>query len=293
MAEKGTKEKKKAKKPRTKHKAPKAKRPRKVAKKVEKPVELGKVNLYSLDGKIKKSLDLPDAFRTEMRSDMIKRAVDTFRANRRQPYGPSPDAGMRHSVEQWGKGRGVARVQRVKNEFRGAQSPGTVGGRRAHPPKMISWYKKLNKKERKKAKLSALAATADAELVAKRGHRFDPKLTLPLVVDNEFEELAGTKDVINALKKLKVYDDVLRAVDGTHERAGRGKMRARRFREPRSLLVVVSDFKGLERGLGNLPGIDLTQPKDLNAELLAPGGLPGRLTIFTEDALETIRRWSA
>jgi large subunit ribosomal protein L4e len=54
---------------------------------------------------------------------------------------------------------------------------------------------------------------------------------------------------------------------------------------------VVSEFKGIEMGLKNLPGIELTKPEGLNAENLAPGGLPGRLTLFTESALETVRGW--
>jgi len=284
-------EKKKAKKPKAKPKPAKAKRAKKPAKKVKKLDLKVKINLYSLDGKVKDSFELPEIFLTEVRPDMIKRAVDAFRANRRQRYGPSPEAGMRHSVETWGKGRGAARVQRVKDEFRGAQSPGTVGGRKAHPPKMTSWYKKINRKERYKAKLSALAATANKETVTDRGHIIDPKVSLPVVVENGFEELESTKEVIKALKKLKVYDDVLRAETGTHMRAGKGKMRSRKYRVPKSILVVLTNFKGVEKGLNNLPGIDVTQPKGLNAELLAPGGLPGRLTIFTEDALKTVRRW--
>jgi large subunit ribosomal protein L4e len=43
--------------------------------------------------------------------------------------------------------------------------------------------------------------------------------------------------------------------------------------------------------LKNLPGIELTKPEGLNTELLAPGGVPGRLTLFTEGALEKVRGW--
>jgi len=280
-------------KPKAKPKAPKKKKEKakKVVKKVKKVDEKIKINIYSLDGTIKKKFELPEVFRNEIRTDMIKRAVDAFRANRRQRYGPSPLAGMRHSVETWGKGRGVARVQRIVEESRGAQSPGTVGGRKAHPPKAISWHIKLNRKERKKAKLSALAATADPDLVKNRGHLMGADITLPVVVEDKFEELKGTKDVIKALKKLKLYDDVLRAEKGTHIRAGRGKMRSRRYRVPKSILIVLSEFKGVERGLKNLPGVEVSLPNGLNAELLAPGGVPGRLTVFTEGALEIIRGW--
>lgn len=305
MAEEKEKEKKetkkkgaKAKKPRKKVRKPStAKRPSKAkkvkAKKAKRPPkEEGiEVNIYSLDGKVKGSSVLPKAFRGEVRPDLIHRAVVAFRSNRRQPYGASPTAGMRHSVETWGKGRGVSRVPRIMNEFRGAQAPGTVGGRRAHPPKASSWKMKINRKERRQAKLAALSATASFDLVSERGHIITPKVTLPVVVEDKFEELETTKDVIQALTNLKLYDDVLRSEMGTHIRAGRGKMRSRKYRVPRSILVVVSEFKGIEMGLKNLPGIELTKPEGLNAENLAPGGHPGRLTLFTEGALETVRGW--
>jgi large subunit ribosomal protein L4e len=288
------KKKPKAKKPRKKSAAKGPKKAKKL--KAKKPKHIPKeegieVNVYSIDGKVKGSSVLPEAFQGEVRPDLIKRAVVAFRSNRRQRYGASPTAGMRHSVETWGKGRGVSRVQRIVDEFRGAQSPGTVGGRRAHPPKASSWKMKVNKKERRMAKLAALSATADFELVSARGHMIGPKVTLPVVVEDGFEELDTTKDVIKALTKLKLYDDVLRAEMGTHIRAGRGKMRSRKYRVPRSILVVVSEYKGIEMGLKNLPGIELTKPEGLNAENLAPGGLPGRLTLFTEGALETVRGW--
>jgi large subunit ribosomal protein L4e len=232
----------KAKKPRKKERKPgAAKRPAKAkkvrAKKAKKPPKEKKgieINVYSIDGKVKGSSELPDAFNSEIRPDLIKRAVVASLSNRRQPYGPSPTAGMRHSVETWGKGRGVSRVQRIVNEFRGAQAPGTVGGRRAHPPKARSWKMKINRKERRAAKLAALSATASFDLVSERGHIIGPKVTLPVVVEDKFEEIDTTKDVIKALTKLKLYDDVLRAESGTHMRAGRGKMRSRKFRVPRS-----------------------------------------------------------
>ena len=40
--------------------------------------------------------------------------------------------------------------------------------------------------------------------------------------------------------------------------------------------------------LTNIPGADVTTPARLNVELLAPGGDPGRLTIFTEAALKEL-----
>ena len=59
-------------------------------------------------------------------------------------------AGMKHSVEWWGKGRGVSRIMRRTGQSRGAQNPHTKGGRRAHGPKVEkNWGRKLNLKERR------------------------------------------------------------------------------------------------------------------------------------------------
>ena len=40
--------------------------------------------------------------------------------------------------------------------------------------------------------------------------------------------------------------------------------------------------------IGARPGVDVCAPKDLSAELLAPGGVAGRLTVFTEAALKAL-----
>lgn len=73
-----------------------------------------------------KKVELPSAFETELRTDLIKLAVASSRANRRQAYGSRPHvgkrapmAGMKHSVEWWGKGRGVSRIMRRTGQSRG------------------------------------------------------------------------------------------------------------------------------------------------------------------------------
>ena len=70
-----------------------------------------KVPIYSANGELSKNkIDLPNAFGDPVRVDMIRRAVKAARANRRQSYGPSKRAGLRHSVSWPGKGRGMART---------------------------------------------------------------------------------------------------------------------------------------------------------------------------------------
>lgn len=261
-------------------------------KKKGKPKIVEKVNLYSIDGKAKKKIALPKVFFEDVRTDLIRKAVKTSQANRRQPYGPNPTSGMRHAVSTWGKGRGVARVQRLSQGRTAAQSPNVVGGRRAHPPRpQKDWSQKINKKEGKKARNSALSATKERDLISQRGHKFKKSITVPIVVEDSIEKIVTIKEAIRTLKKLGVKADLERARNGIHIRAGRGKMRGRRYRKPKSLLMVVKDHEKAMRGFGNLPGIDVTTPERLNVELLAPGGMPGRLTIFSEGALKKLEGW--
>jgi large subunit ribosomal protein L4e len=244
-----------------------------------------KVNLYSLDGTVKEKIDLPKIFDTPYRPDIIKKSFEVIHSNQRQPYGSDPLAGTRHAVASVGKGRGMSRVPRLTQGQAAALAPNVVSGRRAHPPKVErDWKEKMNKKENTLARNSALAATATKELVSKRGHRFDEKVTLPIVIDDDFENLKKTKEVIEVLEKIGISSDVLRSANGKHVRAGKGKMRGRRYRVPKSLLIV-SVKEGLEKSSENLSGVDISKPQQLNIELLAPGGIAGRLTVFTKSAL--------
>src|SRR5438552_3526696 len=259
-------------------------------------VKAGQVHVYSLGGDVVKTIDLPTVFRSDIRLDLIRRAVTAFQANRRQPYGPGIGAGMRHSVRWSGKGHGVSRVPRLRGTMTGAQAPGTVGGRRAHPPRPdTAWAKKINEHERRLARNAALAALKDPQMVASRGHRFPDDVTLPVVIEDGIETLTpesgATREGLKILNHLGLMHDVERAKDGRHIRAGRGKMRGRRYRQPRSVLVVVKEARTVRRLLGNLPGVEVVSPAALNAEVLAPGGDPGRLTVFSEGALEVLRSW--
>jgi len=274
------------------------KEPKPKEKKTERPaLTAGQVHVYSLDGEVLKSVELPPVFRSEVRTDLIRRAVTSSQANRRQPYGSSLTAGTRHSVRWSGKGHGVSRVPRIRGTMIGAQAPGTVGGRRAHPPRIQAiWAKKINDHERRLARNAALAAVRDPSLVSSRGHRFDEDLSLPVIVEDGIEALdldnRATREGLRILNRLGVIADVDRAKDGRHVRAGRGKMRGRRYRQPRSLLIVVKEADKVRRLFGNLLGVEVVSPAALNAELLAPGGDPGRLTVFSEGALEVLRSWS-
>ncbi|MFC3477135.1 50S ribosomal protein L4 [Halobacterium litoreum] len=240
-----------------------------------------------LNGDESGTLDLPDVFSEPVRPDLIKRAVLAAQANRTQEYGSDEYAGLRTSAESQGSGRGMAHVP--KTNGRGARVPQTVGGRKAHPPKAEKDHGlDLNDKERKAATRSAVAATTDGDLVADRGHQFEDDIELPLVVDDEFEGLVKTKEVVAFLEALGVHADVERADDGKTVRAGQGKLRGRKYKEPTSILFVTSSESGPSKAARNLAGVDVATGREVNTEDLAPGTEPGRLTVWTESAVEEV-----
>ena len=126
-----------------------------------------KLSILSANNKQVGTMSAPAQFNEPVRVDLIKRAVLAIQSNRRQPYGPNPEAGKNYAATlskrrrkyRGGYGRGVARTPRKVMARRGtwfhyvgAIAPNTVGGRRAHPPQVDKdWKQKVNKKERKKA----------------------------------------------------------------------------------------------------------------------------------------------
>jgi len=240
------------------------------------------VNIIDLSGNASKKITSA-LFDEPFRPDLIKRAVLAAQANRQQPYGPHMYAGMRTSAEGWGPGRGVSRVARLKNSSKSARIPQAVKGREAHPPKPeADRTEKINDKERAKAIKSAIAASGNEKLVKQRGHQFSAQL--PLVAVDELSALTKTKDVKAFMEAVHVWDDIERAKEKTI-RAGKGKLRGRKYKRAKSILIVTAEDKGIVRAARNLAGVDIVTPDKLNTELLAPGANAGRLTIYTASAI--------
>ncbi|MCU4752891.1 50S ribosomal protein L4 [Halobacteria archaeon AArc-curdl1] len=240
-----------------------------------------------LDGEDAGEIDLPAVFETNYRPDLIARAVRVAQANRKQAYGADEFAGMRTPAESFGSGRGMAHVPRQNGRAR--RVPQAVKGRKAHPPKAEKDQgESINKKERQLATRSAIAATTDADVVAERGHVFDEETELPLVVSDEFEDLVKTKEVVSFLEAVGVDGDIERADEGRNVRSGQGKLRGRKYQSPKSVLFVTSSETGPSRAARNLAGADVATAAEVNAEDLAPGTQAGRLTVWTESAVEEV-----
>ena len=257
------------------------------------------VTVYNLEGKETKKINLPDQFGEEIRPEIVKRAVLSILANSRQPYGAKPTAGKRYSAKisrrrrnyKGSYGYGISRSPRkilsrrgTRFYWVGAFAPNTVGGRRSHPPKSDKiWSLGLNKKERRLAIRSALAAVVTKEIVAARGHIVPNNY--PFVVVNDFESINKTKDVSSILSKLG-FDGEMARGKITKVRAGKGKARGRKHITKKSLLIVVSGTCTLLKSARNIPGVDVVDVHVLNANHLAPGTHLGRITLFTDKAIE-------
>jgi len=254
----------------------------------------GTIPIYSIRGRPTRRVKIPTVFNTPIRPDVIKRAVLAVQSTRFQPKSRDPMAGKKTTAESMGVGRGLARIPRVKGRGtrrsgQGAFAPGTVGGRLSHPPsaeKVI--VKKINKKERKLALRSAVAAAAQKEVVQKRGHRVEEIQRIPIVVEDKIEVVKNTKDLKAVLMALGLESELSRVQDGRRIRAGKGKLRGRRIKQARGPLLVTSKDGGLHRAASNIPGVDVARFENLNAELLAPGTVPGRLTVWSESAFKKL-----
>jgi len=253
---------------------------------------MGKVTtkIFDLDGKAVDKLKVPKVFKTPLRPDVIKRAVIALQSHRFQPQGRDPLAGKRRSVESLGAGHGLSRFPRLKaGGQRATFAVGTVGGRQANPPvvgKKI--VKRIPRKEKQLALRSAIAATASKETVGSRGHIAEDVRDFPLVVVDDIQDLKKTSEVEKAFLKLGVWPDIYRVKESLKVRAGKGKRRGRKMKHAVGPLLVIAEDRGVAHAARNLLGVDVSTVNNLNAELLAPGTHPGRLTIWTKSAFEKL-----
>lgn len=261
-----------------------------------------KVDVLGLDGKRMGSIELPNQFYEEYSPEIIKRAVHAIQSRKRQPYGAFERAGKEYSAKlsrrrrnyKTAYGIGISRVPRKimsrsgrRFNWVGAWAPGTVGGRKAHPPKAEKkWEHKINIKERRKAIRSAISATLNKELVIQRGHKFKE---VPLIIENKVESIDKTKDV-KLLFKILGLNEELERIEERKVRAGKGKSRGRKYKLKKGPLIVVSTKCKLEKAARNIPGVDVAVVGSLNAELLAPGTMAGRLTIWSDRAIERLAK---
>ena len=147
---------------------------------------------------------------------------------------------------------------------------------------------------RRYAVCSALAASAVAPLLLARGHKISGIAEVPLVVDSALLEgaaLARTSAALAFLGSLGAAADIEKVKKSRKVRAGKGKMRGRRFRQRRGPLIVYDkevDGKDWVHGFRNLPGVEVSSVDSLNLLQLAPGAHLGRFIIWTSAAFKAL-----
>jgi len=257
-----------------------------------------KIQILGLEGKKEGEIETP-IFDEPCREDLIQKSVEVEK--KMQPYAPFYLAGkqasasgvIRHGRRKWKTacGRGISRVPRkifwrrgTQFYWQGATVSGTKGGRRAHPPRILSMLndKKINKKEKRKAFLSALALTASAEDIKKKYTSLEDKkieTKFPIVIDSKILNLK-TKDFLKNLKIiLNNLSDI--AIQEKCIRPGKGKHRGRKYKKSAGLLFVVG---GKENKKVNL--IEIKKVPQLRISDLASNG--ARLTAYTEEAVKEL-----
>lgn len=259
-----------------------------------------RTKILSIDGKEKGIIELPKCFSEKVREDIVAKVLESKKI--KQPYSPSPVAGKQssasgrlvHRRHVWKSqyGRGMSRIPRKSMSRRGSQFnwvgaevSNTRGGRRPHPPKILSMLNrlKINKKEMSLALKSALSATISGEWIAKRYSTLENKKidNLPLIIESKLISLK-TKEIISSLKKILGENLFGVALKRKSIRNGRGKLRGRKYKSNAGMLIVIGNKEKLK-----INNIDIVQVKKLGVNDLAKGGV-GRLTVYTEEAIKDI-----
>ncbi len=258
--------------------------------------------VLGLDGKGERQIELPPQFQAELRGDVVRRAFLSERSMLLQPKGSFPMAGLQTTAEYYGRrhawrqtiNTGRSRLPREKipkgRSGRVLRVPHAAKGRRAHPPKAAKIIiERINLKEKFLALRSAITATANITLVKEHGHAFDG-ITLPIIIDNAFESIKKAKEAKGILEKIGTGMDLERAAYRRRMRSGRARLRKGGYLTPKSVLIVVGSDNGIWKAARNIAGVDVCKVEELSAELLAPGGEMGRLTVWTENAIAKLSK---
>jgi large subunit ribosomal protein L4e len=248
----------------------------------------------SIDGSAESTIPLPQVFQTPFRPEVIHRVYVNLLSHRFQRQGRYPAAGELVSAESRNTGLGIARLARIRGQgfSRAGQAAGVAGvraGRVAHPPE--SWkviHKKTNKKERRLGLFSAIAATAQKDLIIGRGHRVEGIPDFPIVSSNNLESITKARDLLKVLVAFGLADDL--------SRAGRPKKKAATYKGKGTrhagtcALIVVRKGSNILKLSNSIAGVDVKSIESLSVLDLVPGSKPIRLTIFSRGSLDFLER---
>ena len=231
-----------------------------------------------------------------MRPELIQRAVLAENSYKLQPQGHMRLAGMQTSAAYFGAmgsyrtGRHMGIAIRPREKLGGGvqgkvkRIPSSTKGRRAHPhivEKILT--EKINNKEYQLAIASAVSATA-----IKSTKMSQSNIHLPIVVSDEIESLKKSKEVMAVLKSISLSDYM---DENRKPHIRKGVRRSTRMRiYSRKLLLVVGKEASVMKAARNIHGVDVCEVSKLTVNLLAPGGIPGRMTVWSESAVNNLNR---
>ncbi|MDD2678761.1 MAG: 50S ribosomal protein L4 [Candidatus Nanoarchaeia archaeon] len=260
-----------------------------------------KAEILSIKGEKKGKIDLPKQFLEKHHPNLIKRAFNSNMSLTYQHHGTDILAGLRRitktrkrrNVYRTGYGRGASRIPKKIMSRRGNRlnfiadkAPQTRKGRVAHPPLVEKVFEeKINLKERLFAIRSAISATIKKEIIEKRNHKISG-IELPLIIEGA-EKLKKTSEVKKMLESIGLKDELKRASQ-RKVRPGIGKMRGRKYKTKKGPLIIASKNCDLIKSSKSMQGIESVQVNNLNVTLLAPGGEPGRITVWTKEAINEL-----
>jgi large subunit ribosomal protein L4e len=239
----------------------------------------------------------------DIRVDIFKKAVLSERSWFKQTYGANSEAGKRQVIHNSKRrkrfrttyGRGGSRAPKkvmwkrgTQLRYVGAFAPGTVGGRKAHPPKAGKiGFKNINNKEWIYALKIGFFSSLDKNQVEKNGQSIPQNY--PFVLDESFDKIKKTKEIVEIFEKLGFSDEFER-VSKKKIRAGKGKARNRKYKIKRGPLIVVDpDEENLVKSTKNLLGFEVIDVDSLIVSDFGMSEIPGRCVLFTKKASEKFK----
>lgn len=259
------------------------------------------VKVISLDNKGVEDITLPELSKQKVDTMLLKRAYESESSYGFQLKYTDPLAGMRKSTELTKRrrayktvyGRGYNRTPKkvlshigISFSYVGAEAPHTVGGRKAHPPAPTkNLIKKMNKKEMRLAVKMGIASSFDKEAVSKF-HK-NSAIDFPIIVENKINDISKTKDAQKTLSSIGLSQE-LKRIGERKVRAGKGKLRGRKYKKKLSLVVVTTEPSKLSKSMPNL-NVTVRKPEDLSVSDVTNGGKPGRLIVWTKDAILSVK----
>eukprot|EP00396_MALV-II-16_sp_LP-1_P000202 gene202-35_t len=246
--------------------------------------------------KAKGTVGLPQVFSAPLRADIVRLVHTGMNKNRRQAMAVKDEAGYDTAAISWGTGRAVARIPRVPGggthrSGQGAFGNMCRGGGMFNPTKTWRrWHRKVNTTMKRHALAAAISATGVPALVMARGHQIDEVSEIPCIVSNAAESMNKTKDAVQMLERLGAKSELKKVIGSKKIRAGKGKLRNRRYVMRKGPLVVYAKDEGISRAFRNIPGVDVCSVERLNLLQLAPGGTFGRFVVWTEGAIKRLAK---